>query len=77
MDVDEGYSYSSANYSDSSMQTVPPFVALQTLLLKLPQHPYFLPALALLTFVLFFLLGRRTYESKFSSILNTINDAEN
>lgn len=59
------------------MQTVPPFVALQTLLLKLPHHPYFLPALALLTFVLFFLLGRRTYESKFSSILNTINDAEN
>lgn len=25
----------------------------------------------------FFVLGRKTYESKFSQILNTINDAEN
>ena len=38
---------------------------------------YFEPAAALTVFLVFFLLGRKSYESKFSTVLNTINDSEN
>lgn len=38
---------------------------------------YFEPVVAIIVFIIFFLIGRKSYESKFTAVLNTINDSEN
>jgi hypothetical protein len=44
---------------------------------QMSQWHYFEPTVALSVFLIFFLAGRKTYESKFTQVLNTINDCEN
>ena len=43
----------------------------------LTKEQYFEPVAAIAVFFIFFLIGRKSYESKFTHVLNTINDCEN
>jgi len=60
------------------MNTLNPYILrAQSELITFSNQEYFYPIVAVITVLVFFIMGRKTYESKFMHILNTINDAEN
>lgn len=60
------------------MESITPyFLKIYAELQQVARWQYFEPIAAAVVFLLFFIIGRKSYESKFSHVLNTINDCEN